>query len=85
MLLHPPAGEATDFEVRPEVTKNGFNRVPIVPIVTNNGAVLKARPMTRNQVVEEVNCLGKGVEDFVHVIVYLVSTTQVPCEKNVVR
>ena len=83
MLLHPPAGEATDFEVRPEVTKNGFNRVPIVPIVTNNGAVLKARPMTRNQAVEEVNCLGKGVADFVHV--YLVSMTQVPCEKNVVR
>ena len=35
--------------------------------------------MTRNQVVEEVNCLGKGVEDFVHV--YLVSMTQIPCEK----
>ena len=47
--------------------------------MTNNGAVLKARPMTRNKVVEEVNCLGKGVEDFVHV--YLVSMTQIPCEK----
>ena len=70
MLLHPPAGEATDFEVRPEVTKNGFNRVPIVPIVTNNGAVPKARPMSRNQVVEEV--LGKRCRGF---------CPCVPCEK----
>ena len=58
-MSHPTVGE-----VRPVVTKNGFVRVPIVPIVTNNGAVLKSRPMTRNQVVEEVNCLGKGVADF---------------------
>ena len=49
---------AVEFEVGPVVTKNGFVRVPIAPIVTNSSALLKARPMTRNQVVEEVGCLG---------------------------
>jgi len=38
VVSHGPVGE-----VWPVVTKNGFVRVPIVPIITNYGAVLKAR------------------------------------------
>lgn len=58
VVSHGAVGDVTEFEVGPVVTKNGFVRVPIAPIVTNSSALLKARPMTRNQIVEEVGCLG---------------------------